>query len=345
MPPTVDSFAWQILFRLSIVRQSTDFITTTCQRAYEFSGPTVIHFRYNLVLVSALSCFTLSAYALEIETRLWSHLPLGVNVAGVGYAHTEVDVALDPAILLQDVHADLDIVAGKYVRSFELFGKSARIDLGQAYISGQWTGLLNGAHGSTSRDGWSDSFARFAINLYGAPPLSGKEYGDYRSGKQVETIVGAALAFRLPTGEYNEKRLINLSENRFTFRPQLGLLHRRGKWSAELTSQIEFYTDNNEFFNGNKLEQDPIYTVFGSLVYTFRPGLSIAGAAGYNYGGEYTSNGIDNNDTKQSLGWAISLAYPINRRAGFSIKYLGTRAQEAVGSDSDTVAAGFSYLW
>ena len=48
-------------------------------------------------------------------------------------------------------------------------------------------------------------------------------------------------------------------------------------------------------------------------------------------------------DTRQNLGWAISLGYPINRHAGFSIKYLGTRAQESVGFDSDTVTACFSY--
>jgi hypothetical protein len=55
------------------------------------------------------------------------------------------------------------------------------------------------------------------MNLYGAPPLSGKDYAAYRAKMDVETIVGAGLAVRLPTGQYMDDKLINLGENRFVF--------------------------------------------------------------------------------------------------------------------------------
>ena len=92
-----------------------------------------------------------------------------------------------------------------------------------------------------------------------------------------------------------DDKLINLGTNRYTFRPQLGVVHNRGKWSMELTGAVYIYTDNNDFFNGNRLEQDPYYTIQTHLVYTFFPGLWTAAGAGYGYGGKSTISGEKKN--------------------------------------------------
>jgi len=166
--------------------------------------------------------------------------------------------SFDPTLLLENAKMDMDSRIGQYIRTFELFDKSARIDLTQAHLNAEWKGLLNGAPVSTARNGWSESFIRLAINLYGAPPLSGKDYAAYRAKMDVETIVGAGLAVRLPTGQYMDDKLINLGENRFVFRPQLGVLHTRNHWTVEGTAEVAFYTDNDDFFNGKRLEQKPL---------------------------------------------------------------------------------------
>jgi len=270
---------------------------------------------------------------------------MGTNFAGVGYAYTETDIMVNPASRLEDVEMKLHTVAGKYIRTFELFDKSARIDIGQGYHDGEWTGLIDGIPATASRSGWADTFARFAVNLYGAPPLSGKEYGAYRSNVDVETIVGMALVVRMPTGEYIEDKLINLGKNRFTFRPQLGGSHTRGKWTAELTTDLAFFTENDEFFNGNTLEKDPLFAIRGNLIHTFRPGFWASAGFGYDYGGEVSVNGIGTDDTRKNIGWALSLAYPINRHSGINVKYIGTRTQESTGLDSDILLVGLSILW
>jgi hypothetical protein len=149
----------------------------------------------------------------------------------------------------------------------------------------------------------------------------------------------------LPTGEYMEDKLINLGQNRFTFRPQIGINHTHGKWTAEVTGEVAFYTDNNEFFNGNTLEQEPIYIVYGHLIHTFRPGLWVSTGMGYDYGGESTINGVNKDDRKQDIAWAFRLAYPINRYSGFNISYIGSRKQESTGLDSDTLTASLSFSW
>ena len=302
------------------------------------------HLRWNLFGLLAIG-LTLPCFALEPEPRKWDHLPIGTNFAGVGYVYTEADILVDPVILLENVEMDMQIMAGKYIRTYELFGKSARFDLIQSYQKGKWTGLVNGAPATAKRSGWSDTHARFAINLFGAPPLSGKEFTRYRSERNVETIVGMALTMRLPTGEYMEDKLINLGGNRFAFRPQLGINHSRGKWKTELTGEVVFFTENDEFFNGNILEQEPLYIVHGHLIYSFRPGLSLGASIGYDYGGEKSVNGIEKNDTSQEIGWALSLTYPINRYSGINVKYIGTRTQESTGLDSETLNIGLSVFW
>jgi hypothetical protein len=181
--------------------------------------------------------------------------------------------------------------------------------------------------------------------MYGAPPLEGKEFAAYRAKVDVETIFGAALVVHLPTGDYMTDKLINLGTNRFTFRPQFGVVHNRGKWSMELTASFWLYTDNNDFYNGNKLEQDPYYTIQTHLVYNFRHGLWASASAGYGYGGESTVSGVEKNDRRENLGWALSFGFPITRQLGVKVAYLASRAIESIGQDTNSIAAGFSIFW
>jgi len=287
----------------------------------------------------------LLSFSQELEPRRWSHLPIGTNFAGGGYSYSEADIFFDPVLRIENVEMEMHTWVVKYIRSFELFQKSARIGFIQGFHEGRWTGLVDGVPRSITRSGLSDSILRFAVNLYGAPPLEGKEFAVYRANVNVETIFGTALVVQLPTGDYMDDKLINLGTNRYTFRPQLGVVHNRGNWSMELTGEAYLYTDNKDFFNGNKLEQDPYYTVQTHLVYSFRPGVWAAGGAGYGYGGKSTLSGVDKNDRRENLAWALSVGYPITRRLGMKVGYLGTRTQKSIGQDTDSIAVGFLVLW
>ena len=97
-----------------------------------------------------------------------------------------------------------------------------------------------------------DPRLRLSVNFIGAPALRGKEFQAYRASHSINTVVGAALAVTLPLGEYEQEKLLNLGENRFIIRPQLGFVHTRGRWSYELTGSVFLYTDNDEFL-GNKI--------------------------------------------------------------------------------------------
>ena len=284
--------------------------------------------------------------AQRLEPRRWAHLPMGVSIAGGGYSYTNGDVFFDPVLRLENVEFDLHAAAFKYVRTFELFGKSARIDFLQGYADAKWTGLLDGVPDSTRFTGLTDTNLRFAMHFFGAPPLKGREFADYRAAMApCETIVGAGLTIQLPTGGYEGPRLLNLGTNRFTFRPRVGVVHTRGNWSMELNATAWFFTDDDDFLGGSKLETDPHYALEGHLVYTFRPGVWLSAGLGYGFGSESTLDGVKLGDRRGNLAYGLSLGFPINREWGVNVSYIGVRAREPVGTDSDTVAVGISVVW
>jgi hypothetical protein len=263
----------------------------------------------------------------------------------VAYAYTKGDIFFNPVLRIQDGEFEMNTAALKYIHAFELFEKSARIDLLQMYQSGSWDGLVNGVPAAIDRDGWADTTLRFAVNLYGAPPLEGQEFIEYRKASHCETIVGAGLVVTFPAGEYFEDKLINLGANRYTFTPQFGVVHTRGKWTMELSSSVTLFTDNDEFFNGRKLEEDALLIGQGHLIYTFMPGLWLGASAGYGYGGESTIDQVSANDRKGNLGFGLSAGIPVNRYIGFKIAYTGIRTQEDTGSDNDTFTIACALQW
>jgi len=273
-----------------------------------------------LVLLACL--LTQTVNALDVEPRRWSHLPLDTHFIGMAYVNTDADILFDPALELEDVEMELDIWAVKYIYSFESFGKSSRIDISQTYQDGHWKGLLEGEPAKTSRHGLGDTFVRYAINLYGAPPLKSGDYVAYRRSRDIETIVGAGLAVRLPTGDYDEDRLINLGQNRFVVRPQFGVQHNRGPWTFEVNTEIAFYETNTEFFDGNKLQQDPVFILLTTASYTFRPGLWAGVGVAYDYGGENEVNGVSKDNRGENEAWGARIAYPLSRRLGVSLTYI-----------------------
>jgi hypothetical protein len=298
------------------------------------------------VCTAALLLAVTQGFSQDIEPRRWSHLPLGSHFAGLGYTYAEGDIAFNPVLRIEDGEFAMHAAGFKYIQSFEWFGKSARFDLVQAYEDGTWEGILDGVPAEVGREGFDDTLLRLAVNLYGAPPLRGQEFMDYRKAMQKEeTIVGMGLQVRLPTGEYLEDKLINLGTNRYAFTPQFGVVHTHGKWSVELSSSVSFYTENDEFLTNKRLEEDPYFVLQGHLIHTFRPGLWAGLSAGYGYGGESTIDGVSAHDRKENYGWGVSVGIPVNVDMGFKLGYIGTRTTRDTGADADMFTVACSFMW
>ena len=203
---------------------------------------------------------------------------------------------------------------------------------------------MAGVPTAVSREGFADTFVRFAVNLIGSPPLKGKDYLEYRAATEIDTIVGVALAIQLPTGHYLDDKLINLGSNRFSLRPQIGMQHKHYNWTFEVTGTAFFYTDNTSFFDGNHLEQY-LFLVDGSLEYDFPSGLWVSAGAGIGMGGQSTVNGVQKDDRREDFGWSVSTGFSLAPGLAIKASYINTDHFADVGTASDTVVVGLLATW
>lgn len=298
-----------------------------------------------LVCTALLWLFAADASAQDLEPRRWSHLPTGMNIIGMATAWTDGDIFSDPVARIQDATFELYTLGSSYLRVYDWFGKSSRIDFRLPYTYGRWEGLLDGEYASTRRHGFADPSVRVSVNLYGAPPLRGVKYVQYRASHPVTTTVGAALSLTLPFGEYYSGRLINLGNNRYVLRSQLGVLHQRGPWQFEVTGTASFYQDNDEFFGNTQLEQDPLWFVQGHVIRTLKKGMWASISGGFSFAGESQINGVPRNNDDRTRYLSLSFGMPITTQQSVKITWISADTNVIIGSSSDTLVLGWSLNW
>lgn len=277
------------------------------------------------------------ASAQDLEPRRWTPLPPGLNVVGAGYIRSDGDVAFDPVLNVQDATVDGDTLILSYVRSFDFGGKRVRLDALLPWADLRWEGLLDGAPAKVERTGLADPYLRLSVILAGTPAD--------RSGPPPETstVIGAAVGIILPWGEHFEDKLLNLGQNRFVVRPQIGVLHARGLWSYELSVSTFLYEDNDDFFGGQELEQDPLFATQAHVIRQFnKRGYWASLSAGYAWDGESTVNGVEKGDKKRIFLSAATFGMPIGRKQGLKFAYIRNRTNASTGNDIDSFAIAWS---
>ena len=286
----------------------------------------------------ALACFavTFAARAQEIEPRQYSNAPVGVNFLVSGYSRTDGGLAFDSSLPIADPQLETNSGVLGFARALDFRGRSGKIDAGVAYT---WlSGSADYLGDPVTRDvnGFSDPLIRLSVNLYGAPALQAKDFKSYKQ----DLIVGAALQVSVPAGQYDETRLINIGTNRWFFRPSIGISKAVGSWIVEATAAATFYTDNTEFFNGNRRSQDPMYGVQGHVIHGFRNGMWAAFDATYFWGGSTEINGAAKNDLQRNWRLGATFSAPITAR--HSIKLV---ASDGVSARTGNSYTQFGFFW
>ena len=280
----------------------------------------------------------------DIEPRRWTPLPVGTNVVGVGYINSDGEISFDPVLQIEDATYKSKETIFSFLHAFGFLGKSARFDLRLPHKSTRWKGLLNGVPASTGRTGLGDPIVRLSVNFFGAPALGPRELQKFRATRPINTVAGAAVAITLPLGDYEKDKLLNLGQNRFSIRPQLGIVHTRGPWSYELTGSVFFYTDNNELL-GTTRKQDPLLTAQSHITYTSPRGWWTSIGAAYDEGGESRIDGVRKDDRRREFLYGISAGLSVNRHSSLKFAYVGSRTREDLGADTDNLALALLVLF
>jgi hypothetical protein len=303
--------------------------------------------RFRAVLVAGLlfAAGARAAVAQEMEPRRWTHLPVGTNIGGLGYIFTDGDVHTDPVTQIDDVEVQMHTALASFHHYFSLADLTARVDVMVPYQSGRWEGLLSGVPTTVRREGLEDPRIRLSVSFAGAPALGAKEFREYYKDQKDHTIVGAALAVRVPLGEYMDDKLINLGENRYSFQAQIGAVHITGPWSFELTGSSTFFTANDEFFGGQRLEQDPLQAVQVHVVRSFDAGFWVSAGSAYGWAGETEIEGVRKHDDRSNLLYGVSVGFSVAATHSFRAGFIRQEALEDIGLDVNHVLLTWAMLF
>jgi hypothetical protein len=290
------------------------------------------------VLFAALSLPTLAS-AQDLAPAAYTPVPVGVNIVTLLASTSRGDITFDPSLPVDDGHARLGAVALALTRSLNIAGRSASIGVAMPYVTGHLTGEVLGQFQEVWRSGLSDLSMRVAVNLHGAPAMTMRQFATYRA----KTVVGTSFSAQAPVGQYYPAKIINIGGNRWVMKPDLGISHKRGRWTIEGDFGAVFFSDNTNFQNGATRAQSPVVAVQGHLIYTIRTGLWIASDGNFWQGGRATKDGVEAARAQKNSRLGATLAVPI-RRHQVRIAY-SFGAYTTIGGDFHSVGVSYSYAW
>jgi hypothetical protein len=295
-------------------------------------------------LGTALSVVVLAvaavARAQDLEPRAYVDTPVGMNFLIASYAYSEGGVSTDASLPIQGAELQLNNFVLAYSRSLNVFGKSGKIDLIVPFSQLSGSASLAGQPRERDVTGFGDPQLRFSVNFYGAPALSMKEYRSYRQN----VIVGASFQVSAPFSQYDTSKAVNIGTNRWSFKPGLGVSKAIGKFKLELSTGVTFYTNNNDFFGGNTLEQDPIYSVQAHVSYDFGRGVWAGVDGTYYLGARTTINGTSENNMQENSRVGATFALPVNKNNSIKL-YVSTGLSTRTGSNFTTGGIAWQYRW
>lgn len=302
------------------------------------TAPEALKLQIWLLIVSALTGFE-TAFGQEIESRLYSNAPVGVNFLVGNYTHSDGILQTDPDSPIQNAHLKVNTAVLGYARILDVWGMSGKFDVALPVAS--FAGSADVYDRNVTREvaGLSDPAFRFAVNFIGSPALSLKEFRSYRQ----DLIVGASILVSAPLGQYDSSKLINLGNNRWKIRPEIGVSKAIGPVILEAAQGVVLFTDNDAYFGSHVLEQRPIYTTRANLIYRFEDASAAINVL-YFTGGQTAIDGLLRDDRIET--WRFGSTLTIDVDLHNSLKLYGSRGVTMrPGTNYDIIGLSWQYKW
>ena len=284
---------------------------------------------------------TLCINAQDLEPRSYINLPVDQNFLVGAYAYSEGELTVASSVPLKDVDLEVRAQALAYAHTFSLAGNSAKVDVVLGHLCYEGSAIFLGEFVEAKRCGYVDPLVRLAYNFYGAKALS---LGEFSQSRPKGLVMGTSLQVGVPLGSYEKDRLFNGGTNRWMIKPEIGMSYRFGGWSVDAAFSARFYSDNDHFFGGIQLEQDPLFTAQTHLILSLPRGAWLALNGNFFWGGKTTKTGIPSADFQKNSRLGITFNYPINRQ--HSIKLVASSGVVTrIGNDFDNFLVAWQYRW
>jgi len=296
--------------------------------------------RIALLLLAVL--YSLASPAQELTPRAYWPTPVGTNLLVFAFQNTSGDILTDPSLPVSGVKSDLNFLQFGYQRTFDWFSRTGTLQINVPYSWGTTEGFLANEYRERKTSGIADTQVRFAINLLGAPSMDLEAFRQLLADPK--TIVGVSLLLKLPTGDYQPDKYINVGANRWAAKPAIGLIQ---PIVPGLLFEFEFGTwlyGNNDDFLGQTNRQKPVYAAEAHLVKLTRSGVWASLDVNFYRGGRTVVDGTSQANLQSNSRAGVTLFYPWKRRHGLRGSY-STGIYTESGGDFRTLNLSYTYAW
>lgn len=302
-----------------------------------------------LFLCYVIICTTLlqTVESQDLAPRAYIITPVHSNAVTLTYSFYSgnLDVGNIP---ITDATAHASIPVLSYFHSMGLFKRSANLVIFLPYGIGNFRGSVLGTETNVYRSGLLDSVYRLSINLKGGPAMNVEEY----RGWTQKTIIGISLRAVAPTGQYDFRRLINWGNNRWAFKPELGLSQRWGNWIVDSYGGAWVFTADSKFFSANQYNpgvlnqtQAPVGAFEGHVSYDVHPRLWASLDGNFWFGGKTRVGGTVNPGTElQNSRIGTTVSAPLSKHQSLKVSY-SRGAYIKYGGNYQNVSIGWQYSW
>jgi hypothetical protein len=288
----------------------------------------------------ALLFVATQAPAGEIEPRSYVNTPVGINFLLAGYAYSDGGLSTAGSAPIKDAQLKMNTGVLAYARTLDVWGKSGKFDVILPYSELSGSAMVAGQTRERNVSGLNDPLFRFSVNFYGAPALSLQEFANY----QQDLIIGANVQVSAPLGQYDKDKLVNLGNNRWFVKPDIGISKAWGALTIELSTGVIFFSKNDDYFGGKTLEQDPVCSTQAHITYNLGRGVWAALSGTYDYGGRTTIDGVRSDDLENNWRVGATLALPVNRNNSIKL-FASSSVHTSAGSDFNLVGIVWQYRW
>lgn len=162
--------------------------------------------------------------------------------------------------------------------------------------------------GSQTSSGMGDPIINFAVFLVNDP--------------QNKIWFGISESLRLPAGDYDNTRSINLGANRVTGKTEFSLSKGIGTFILDITGSFTIHGANSNFSAGNlKMEQDILWAAETHLSHNLSKGSYLALGMLWKNGGETKRNGVVQNDEKRKTSLQVTYSNTLAPKNYLAVLY------------------------
>jgi hypothetical protein len=281
------------------------------------------------------------ASAQDMEPKAYSASPVGANFFVGGYTRSSGAVVFDPTLPVTDVHADVNAYVVGVGHTFDCFGDLALVSFALPYATADLTGKLGEQAQAISRSGLADARIKFSINLIGNPAMAAKDF--FRTPRR--TVVGASVSVQAPTGQYYDTKLVNIGNNRWAFKPEVGVSVPIRKLDLDAYVGVWLFTANDDFYPaGVKRTQEAITSIQAHVSYTFKPRWWLAVDSTWYSGGAAQVGAGDPSSGVNNSRLGLTLSLPAGGRNSVKVSW-GSGITVRTGTNFTTYAVAWQTLW